>query len=181
MSDISSLEILYKATISQYSNDAMGKQMWPNLDIKSADTASVMRSIFMHGACIDFANAISDLTNWPIYEIQWGDSFLDGHDDCELLKGIHRVIQHPSGRYFDVTGWTDMETVLKTFNAHDLSYKWMGEVDYGARVFNVDYELIKKSALSLVPEDCVMANELAVDSKQSGLEPEDESTFSMGM
>lgn len=155
MSD-SETETLCRATINQYLKDPLCKRLWPNLDINSiCDADSAMRYIFMHGACVDFANAISDSTGWPIYEIQWGDSMIDDPNDCQNLKGVHRVIRHPSGRYFDASGWTDMETVLGTFNAKGYSYKWMDEVDHGADIFNVDYALIKSVVIYLMPEGCM--------------------------
>jgi hypothetical protein len=152
-------EELYKATINQYINDEDGKKCFSDLDFKcSDDIVSVMRFIFTNGACIDFANAITDLTDWAIYEILWGDAFLDDPKELDVLKGIHRVIRHPNGRYFDASGWTDMESALKAFGAQDSSYKCMCEVDYGCTVFEVDYELIKKAAISLVPEGCIQAH-----------------------
>lgn len=159
MSD-SSTETLYRDLIHLYLNDEVGKQMWLDSDMASiCDVDSKMMHIFMHGACVDFANALSVLTGWPIYEIQWGDAISNDPDDCEELKGIHRVIQHPSGHYFDASGWTSLEDVLEIFDARELSYIWMGEVDYGAEVFNVDPELIKRAAISLMPEDCLLATE----------------------
>lgn len=153
MKSIENTNALYRKTIYEYLNDPIGKETWDYLDMESiSDIDSAMRIIFIHGACIDFANVISDVTGWSIYEVQWGKSFPDDNDDCELLEGVHRVIKHPSGRYFDASGWTDMNTVLKTFEAENSTYKWMDEVDYGGTVFNVDYGLIKKSAISIVPD-----------------------------
>lgn len=161
-------EMLYKTLICQYLNDGLGKQMWTDIDLESiCNFESEMKNIFMHGACVDFANGVSILTDWPIFEIQWGDVDPQDPDDCEELKGIHRVIQHPSGHFFDASGWTDLDNVLGVFNAHGSSYVWMGEVDYGAEVFNVDIELVKEAVKYLVPENCILTPEIHCNSTSS--------------
>lgn len=95
------------------------------------------------------------MTDWPIYEIQWGTALPGDPQECDISGsdyGFHRVVQHPSGRYLDASGWTDMQGVLARVNRTEATYQWMGEVDGDCGTFDVDFELVRQAVFALLPK-----------------------------
>lgn len=146
---------MLQALLNQYLNDAIGQKHWAKLQV--SDERAALRHIFLHGACFDFAWALSEQTGWPVYEVMWGTALVDDPDECDIGSpdyGVHRIVQHPSGRYLDASGWTDMQSVLTRFDALNLTYQWMGEVDAeGCSTFDVDPELVLHAVRALLPDD----------------------------
>lgn len=145
----------FSALVNQYLSDPLAKDHWLELD--KADEVTVIRTIFVEGACFDFANALSGMTGWPVYEIQWGAAMPDDPDECDTRPGsdwgVHRVVLHPSGRYLDAFGWTDMQATLARVGCLDATYQWEGEVDADGGVYDVDFELVEKAVIALLPDD----------------------------
>lgn len=143
---------MHRSLIEQYLSDEIGRQFWPKLATK--DEYAALQTIFLEGDCFDFATALSDLTGWPVYEIQWGTAMPNDPAECDMEDcGIHRVVLHPSGRYLDASGWTSMQEVLVRVKRPDASYQWTGEVDADCGMFAVDYELVKRAVLAFLPSD----------------------------
>jgi len=142
---------VFRRVIDQYRQDVIGRQLWP--DLAEQDESAALRTIFLEGACFDFAAALSEMTDWPVFEIQWGTARTDDPTECEDSGyGIHRVVQHPSGRYLDASGWTDMQSVLVRVNGLDATYLWMGDVDPDGGTFDVDFELVRQAVILLLSQ-----------------------------
>lgn len=152
----SRLQALYGKLIALYMNHPMKCEFWQKIDL--ANQREALMTIYTYGACFEFARALSDLTHWPVYDIEWGNILQDGSGECNYddTYGVHRVVKHPSGRYLDASGWTDLQNVLARFGAEHLPYHWMGETDPDGGVFeDIDSELVKQSVLTLLPEDAI--------------------------
>ena len=145
---------LFRTLIEQYQRDTIGRQYQHWLDLPANDDFAALRTIFLEGACFDFAAALSELTNWPVYEIQWGTPMQDDPTELDCSDyNIHRVVQHPDGRYLDASGWTDMRGVLSRVGRLGAAYQWMGEADPNTGPFDVDFELVKETVIRLLPND----------------------------
>lgn len=160
----------HRKLIDQYLNDVIGRQIWADLAIN--DEYVALQIIFLEGACFDFSSAVNELTGWPVHEIQWGTSAPCDSDECVADDyGIHRVVQHPSGRYLDASGWTGMQDVLARMKRQDATYQWMGGVDADGGIYDVDFELVKQAVIGLLQQTVGIEITLAenVISPQSGL------------
>lgn len=149
----------FRPLIDQYLRDPVAKEHWLALDVM--DDVNTIRTIFLEGACFDFANALAGVTGWPVYEIQWGAAMPDDPDECDTRPGsdwgVHRVVRHPSGRYLDASGWTDLQATLARIGCLDATYQWMGAVDADGGVYDVDFDLVEKAVIALLPEDACLS------------------------
>lgn len=54
---------VFRRVIDQYRQDVIGRQLWP--DLAEQDESAALRTIFLEGACFDFAAALSELPVSP--------------------------------------------------------------------------------------------------------------------
>ena len=62
---------------------------------------NLIRRVFMHGSCGDFAYAVHEKHGWPIIRFM-GDN-----------GGVHYACKTPDGLFFDIDGKVSLETIKK--------------------------------------------------------------------
>jgi hypothetical protein len=75
-------------------------------------TAGIDASMFLRGYCAEFAIALNEKYNHPIYVFE--EIFEDGYTGF-----IHYAVKHPSGKYLDAKGLRTEEEILKNLLLSD--------------------------------------------------------------